>query len=51
MIHSEFEAIWRGLREAGVKGASHMATFTDDGTLGTSGQIMPLYGSGDTWQR
>jgi hypothetical protein len=33
----------------GVKGACHAVFYSDGGTLGTSGEITPIYNSGDTW--
>lgn len=50
MPQNDFASIWHALRTAGVKGACHTVFYADDGTLGTSSEIMPIYDSGDTWQ-
>jgi hypothetical protein len=51
MASNDFTTIWRALRKARVKGASYSIFFTDDGTLGGSCGIQPIYNSGDTWSR
>jgi hypothetical protein len=51
MTSHDYATIWRALRKARVKGASYSIFLTDDGTLGGSCGIQPIYNSGDTWSK